>query len=151
MTPERIQVFPLLAATAKSFDQTAGKKGIKLMSQVADECQDICINGDKALVEREFAIIISNAVEAAPQNSVIDVSVQRTGDRVSVSCKDRGEGIKEELLGQIFERFRFVDGKPVTGLGLPLAQRLSNLHGGSVEINSTNLGTETRVILPIAV
>jgi nitrogen-specific signal transduction histidine kinase len=39
----------------------------------------------------------------------------------------------------------------VTGLGLPLAQRVSNMHGGQLEINSSPAGTETRVLLPIAV
>jgi signal transduction histidine kinase len=151
MTAEKFEVFPLLAATAESFGETASRKKVRLVPASTPECQELCINGDKSLVEREFAIIISNAVEAAPSGSTIDVAVERSGNVISVSFKDRGNGIDEELLPQIFERFRFVGGKPVTGLGLPLAQRLSAIHGGSLEINSSPSGTETRVTLPIAV
>ena len=150
LSSERFEVGPVLEATAKSFDQSASRRGITLLPAISAECQDLCINGDRTLVEREFAIIISNAVNAAPQGSTIDVSIQRAGQVISVSFKDHGDGINEELLPQIFERFRFVAGKPVTGLGLPLAQRLSAIHGGSLEINCTPDGTETKMLLPIA-
>ncbi len=148
---EKFEVLPVLAATAQNFRQSANQKRIKLVPAISPDCKDVCVNGDKQLVEREFAIIISNAVKAAPEGSVINVSLERAGDSISVACKDRGPGIDEELLPQIFERFRFVGGKPVTGLGLPLAQRVSNMHGGQLEINSSPAGTETRVLLPIAV
>lgn len=151
LSPEKFEVLPLLAATARSFDLSASERGVRVLPEFAPDCEELCINGDKALLEREFAIIMANALEAAPEGSVIDVSVERAGDKLCVSFKDHGAGINEELLPQIFERFRFIGGKPVTGLGLPLAQRLSTINGGSLQINSTPLGTVTRVSLPIAV
>lgn len=151
MESERFEVLPILASTAQNFKQTANQKRIKLVPSISPDCRDVCVVGDKQLVERELAIIISNAVKAAPEGSVINVSLERAGNDISIACKDKGPGINEELLPQIFERFRFVDGKPVTGLGLPLAQRVSTIHGGSLQINSTPAGTETRVIMPIAV
>ncbi|MBX9722894.1 MAG: HAMP domain-containing histidine kinase, partial [Candidatus Obscuribacterales bacterium] len=151
LSPEKFEVLPVLAATAKTFDETASQRGVKMVSEISPECAELCVNGDKSLVEREFAIILSNAVNAAPDGSTIDFSVERTGDSIAVKFRDRGTGIDEELLPQIFDRFRFVNGKPVTGLGLPLAQRLSAIHGGSLQINSSAMGTETCVTLPLAI
>ena len=151
LSAEKIDVLSLLTETTNSFVEIAALRGVKLLPAVLNECQDVCINGDKSLLEREFAIIISNAVKAAPSGSTIDVSIERQDQLLSVSCKDKGEGIDQELLPQIFERFRFVGGKPLTGLGLPLAKRVSAIHGGSLEISSTATGTETRITLPIAV
>jgi len=94
--------------------------------------------------------MISNAINAAPPGSTIELHLSKRGEEALVTIKDQGSGIDKELLPQIFERFRFVGGKPVTGLGLPLAQRLSSMHGGSLEINSSPVGTETRFSLPLA-
>lgn len=151
LSAEKFEILPVFTAAAQSFDMSAQERGIKLVPDIAADCRELCINGDKTLLEREFSILISNAVKAAPQGSTVEVQLERAGDQLAVSCKDHGAGIQEELLGQIFERFRFVDGKPVTGLGLPLAQRVSHLHGGNLEIHSTQSGTETRLTLPIAV
>ena len=151
LNSEKFEILPVFTAAAQSFDASAQERGIRLVPDISADCRELWINGDKSLVEREFAIILSNAVKAAPQGSTIDIALERNGDKLAISCTDHGAGIKEELLGQIFERFRFVDGKPVTGLGLPLAHRVSNLHGGQLEIHSTATGTETRFTLPISV
>lgn len=150
LSNERFPLIPVFRAAAKSFDASAEERGIQLTAEVSPDCAEIFVSGDKALIEREFSIILSNAINAAPEGSTIGLAINRTGDKLSVSFRDQGPGIDNELLPQIFDRFRFIDGKPVTGLGLPLAQRLSAIHGGSLEISSSNLGTETRVILPIA-
>jgi signal transduction histidine kinase len=151
LSAEKIKVLSLLTATTNSFVESAARRGVKLLPTMLNECADVCINGDKSLLEREFAIIISNAVEAAPSGSTIDLAIERQEQLLSVSCIDKGKGIDQELLPQIFERFRFVGGKPLTGLGLPLAKRVSTIHGGSLEISSSAAGTETRLSLPIAV
>lgn len=151
LNAEKFEVIPVLAATTRSFNASASKKGIRLRPEIPNECRNVCVKGDKSLVEREFSIIISNAVNAAPQGSIIDVMIRKDGDELSVSFKDHGAGIDEELLPQIFDRFRYVGGKPLTGLGLPLAHRLSVIHGGRLDIDSSSLGTQTRVTLPIAV
>lgn len=150
LSNEKFELMPVFRAAAESFDASASERNVRFISEVSPDCADICVNGDKSLIEREFAIILSNAVNAAPVGSTIDVAINKSGDKLSVSFRDRGPGIDNELLPHIFDRFRFIDGKPVTGLGLPLAQRLSAIHGGSLEILSSNSGTETRVILPIA-
>ncbi|MBX9688720.1 MAG: hypothetical protein K2X27_18580 [Candidatus Obscuribacterales bacterium] len=151
LTSEKLELVPLLAATSKSLEPLAGQRGVKVVPAIEAGCRELCINGEKSLLEREFAIILANALQAAPPGSTVDVSIQREGNKVSILCSDHGPGINAELLPQIFERFRFVDGKPVSGLGLPLARRLSSILGGELEINSSSNGTQTRMSLPIAV
>lgn len=146
---ERFELLPVLTSTARSFEPSASKKKIKLVPAIARECRNVFVSGDRSLVEREIAILMSNALNAAPEGSRIDVALKRDGNEISVSVKDQGKGIDNELLPQIFERFRFVAGKPVTGLGLPLAHRLSTIHGGSIKIASSVNGTEMKVMMPI--
>jgi signal transduction histidine kinase len=149
LSSQLFELRPVLESVASSFDETATRKGVKINANIAPGCEDLYSKGDITLVEREFAILLSNAVKAAPSGSAIDFSVERSTDEIAISFKDRGTGIDNELLPHIFDRFRFVGGKPVTGLGLPLAQRLSKLQGGLLEINSSAQGTETRLTMPL--
>lgn len=149
LSPLLFEVLPVLEAVAEKYEAIASRRGIKLRAEIAPGSADFYSRGEIELVEREFAIIFSNAVKAAPDGSTIDFSLECNSDVISISCKDRGSGIDGELLAHIFDRFRFVAGKPVTGLGLPLAHRLSGMQGGSLVINSTPLGTETKLTMPL--
>lgn len=149
LSSQIFEVWPVLEAVAKSYDELASRRGIKILAEIAPGCADLYSRGEIGLVEREFAIIFSNAVKAAPDGSTIDFSVERSGDEIAISFKDSGSGIDDELLAHIFDRFRFLGGKPVTGLGLPLAKRLSAIHGGSLDIVSSSFGTKTRLTMPL--
>lgn len=149
LSKQKFEVLPVLSAAMKSFDLDASKRGIKLVPSLERSQGKLVIEGDPALIEREFSIILSNAIKAAPDGSRIDCSVKRDGNQISVSVKDQGPGISQDLLPQIFERFRFLDGKPVAGLGLPLAQRLCQVHGGSLAISCSDSGTQTLIMLPL--
>lgn len=69
---------------------------------------------------------------------------------------DSGEGIPEEQLVRIFERFYKIDksrkknGEPGTGLGLAIAQQITKAHGGRITVKSTvGEGSVFEVILPV--
>jgi hypothetical protein len=70
--------------------------------------------------------------------------------------KDNGKGITEEFLPYVFERFRQADGSLTRkygglGLGLAIARHLTELHGGTIEVESAgeNQGSEFTVKLPL--
>jgi two-component system phosphate regulon sensor histidine kinase PhoR len=81
--------------------------------------------------------LIENAVNYAPEGSLITVSCRRQGVSVVLSVADEGPGIPEADLGRVFERFYRVDrararGPGGTGLGLAIVKHLVGLHGGTV-------------------
>ncbi len=93
---------------------------------------------DAAQIERVFANIISNAVNATPTGGRISVAARKTPDGVQISVADTGRGIPREYLGRVFEQFVQVPGSPTggTGLGLSITRRIINAHGGSIAVES---------------
>jgi PAS domain S-box-containing protein len=100
--------------------------------------------------------LLSNAVKFTPKRGHIQVRVTREGASAAISVKDDGKGITEEFLPYVFERFRQADGSLTRkygglGLGLAIARHLTELHGGTIEVESAgeNKGSVFTVKLPL--
>jgi signal transduction histidine kinase len=94
--------------------------------------------------ERKFRQILlnllSNAIKFTPEGGSIGVVAKRLPNTIEVSVSDSGIGIAPENQGTIFEEFTQIDGsqRPEgTGLGLTLAKKLIERHGGSIRVEST--------------
>lgn len=142
----------LLEDTVGSLKPSA-KPRIEYLAQ--ESAEDIWVRGEMSLLRRIFEAVIQNALDYS-QNA-LDNSAASAPVRLSISndeqwaiinIKDNGPGIDKDLLQHIFDRFRFADGKPITGVGLPLAYRLAKIHGGKLEIQSSNDGTNVVIFLP---
>jgi signal transduction histidine kinase len=100
--------------------------------------------------------LLENAVAHTPRGGSINVAAATLGDRVEVSVRDTGEGIPAEDLPNIFERFYRVDksrarGTGGSGLGLTIAKRLVEAHGGQITVESKlGKGTSFSFTLPVA-
>ena len=97
--------------------------------------------GDPSRLQQILWNLLSNAVKFAPKRGHIWVRVARDGANAEISVKDDGKGISEEFLPYVFERFRQADGSLTRkygglGLGLAIARHLTELHGGTVEVDS---------------
>jgi two-component system sensor histidine kinase HydH len=75
--------------------------------------------------------LLRNAVEASPAGAPIEVKVAQEGNALTVAILDEGEGIPEESLERLFEPF-FTTRTRGTGLGLAVARRIVELHGGTL-------------------
>ncbi len=81
--------------------------------------------------------LLSNAIKYTPKEGEINVDISLEEDFIKVSVRDNGEGIPEDKLEQIFDRFMQVDqfrtGKVEgSGIGLSIVKGLVELHGGTV-------------------
>jgi signal transduction histidine kinase len=98
--------------------------------------------------------LIENAVNHTGPGSRIDVSARKEGSHVVISVADAGEGIANEHLQRIFERFGRVDpGRSRraggVGLGLSIVKTIAEAHGGSVRVRSrVGEGSEFDIVLP---
>jgi signal transduction histidine kinase len=96
---------------------------------------------------------VDNALGVAPDGSVIEVNVSRSGAWVSVDVVDRGPGLTDEQLGRAFERFwrgAHTENSPGTGLGLAIVKQLAIASGGDARLSRRDDGTGivARVMLP---
>lgn len=97
------------------------------------------VQADPDLVRILLKNLIENAVKFSPDGGAVTVRLNDDSQRISLSVQDEGPGIPPELQGRIFERFfRAASGqpRPGAGLGLAIARRISDLHGGRLWVNS---------------
>jgi two-component system sensor histidine kinase BaeS len=100
--------------------------------------------------------LLDNAIAHTDRGDSITVSAARKDDRVEVAVTDTGEGIPAEDLPNIFERFYRVDKSRAratggSGLGLTIAKRLVEAHGGTIEAQSEpGKGSRFTFMLPVS-
>jgi signal transduction histidine kinase len=96
--------------------------------------------------------IVDNAIKYSTIDKHLAVTGTATAKSVTLTIRDRGTGIDRKDLSRVFERF-YRGGNVVasgSGLGLPIAKRIVESHGGRIEVRSTSgEGTEVDVTLPI--
>ena len=109
--------------------------------------------GSEKLLEQVWYNIIDNAVKHAPDGSTIDVRIRSADDAVTVEITDRGEGMTEEVMRHIFEKFYQGDSsrrEEGNGLGLALVKRIVGICGGSISVvSSPGAGATFAVTLPV--
>ena len=109
---------------------------------------------DVLRIEQALTNLLRNAIEAAPRGSEIEIALRRGSaeDRpgaVLLSIADRGFGMSPEVLARATEPF-FTTKPTGLGLGLAVARRLVEAHGGALELSSgRGTGTVATVILPL--
>jgi signal transduction histidine kinase len=114
------------------------------------------VNIDWQRVNQVLHNLLENAVAHTPKGGTITVAAAKQGDWVEVSVSDTGEGIPVEDLPHIFERFYRVDKSRAratggSGLGLTIAKRLVEAHGGTITVESKlGKGSRFSFTLPIA-
>jgi len=131
---------------------TAGE--ISLSLELADDLP--LVNIDWQRVNEVLHNILENAVAHTPKGGTINVTTNAKGKWVEVSVSDTGEGIPAEDLPHIFERFYRVDKSRAratggSGLGLTIAKRLIEAHGGTIAVQSKlGQGSRFSFTLPVA-
>ncbi|MGW8266103.1 MAG: sensor histidine kinase [Longimicrobiales bacterium] len=113
----------------------AGSDAVKLDTSGAPESWPM----DARRMDQVLHNLLRNAVEASPEGAPVEVRAAREGDGLTVTFLDRGEGIPEESLEQIFEPF-FTTRTRGTGLGLAVARRIVELHGGTLTAQNRQEG-----------
>jgi len=113
----------------------------------------VMIHADETHLRRAFFNIIDNALKFTSLNGKVNITVQYTKHRITIMISDTGEGIAEEDIPKIFERFYRKDKqKSGCGLGLSMAQSIINLHQGTIDVKSQlNQGTTFIISFPEAI
>jgi signal transduction histidine kinase/ActR/RegA family two-component response regulator len=119
--------------------------------------QPVYLDADPVRLSQVVSNLLNNACKFTGRRGRISLTAGRQGGDVAVAVKDNGIGIPPDKLGDIFEMFSQVDqslerAQGGLGIGLTLARRLVELHGGSIEARSEGLGAGSEFIarLPAA-
>lgn len=129
---ERVDLIELLAAIAEDASFEAAAK----------DCR-VCLTADPAFVSwvsgemlyRAFENIVRNAVKFTDPGTQVQIEAHVRDDHLCLTVADCGPGVPADMLESIFEPFKRVDsgnGRPGLGLGLSIAQRAVQMHGGTI-------------------
>ena len=125
----------LAKSSVEAFRPAAEGKGITLRLEALPDLP--LVRMDRTRIAQALGNLLDNAVRHTPEGGVVSVSMEVTGELVRVLVEDTGEGVPDEELGQIFDRFYRVDPSRSratggTGLGLTIARQLVEAHGGII-------------------
>ena len=110
------------------------------------------ISVDRPAMIQALDNIVDNAIKYSRNERRLAVTGTATAKSVTLTVRDRGTGIARQDLSRVFERFYRGGNVTVSGsgLGLPIAKRIVESHGGRIEVHSTvGAGTDVVVTLPI--
>ena len=145
---------PLAIDNARTFvRERATKHGIALDVAVDDRLGDFV--GDERKIKQILLNLLSNAVKFTPEGGRIGIDARQTDGSVEISVSDTGVGIAAEDQPKVFEEFRQVGSDYAhkvegTGLGLTLAKKFVELHGGRIWVESeAGKGSTFTFTLPI--
>ena len=136
-----------VAECAKMLRGDAERSGVRLNLDVPFALPRIA--ADPVRLRQILLNLLSNAIKFTPASGSVTLSVRREAGSLAISVVDTGIGMRAEDIPRALEPFRQVDAAlsrkhEGAGLGLPLAKRLTVLHGGTLAIES-RLGEGTRV------
>lgn len=140
-------------AVAARQAQTAAK-GLSLSIDLADGLP--AVNIDYQRISQVLGDLLENAVAHTNRGGSVTVEAWQQGSQIKVSVVDTGEGIPAKDLPNIFERFYRVDKSRTratggSGLGLTIAKRLVEAHGGRIEVQSKlRKGSRFTFTLPVS-
>ena len=133
--------------------ERAARRGLTLTQDVDDRLGDF--RGDERKIKQVLLNLLSNAIKFTPEGGKVQVRAELKGEVVEIAVADTGVGIAPEDQEMVFEEFRQA-GTDVakkhegTGLGLALARRFVELHGGNLWLESeVGVGSTFTFELPV--
>jgi PAS domain S-box-containing protein len=117
--------------------------------EIAVEGDDVSASADEEMIRATILNLLINAAQAMGGHGRITVTVRNSGDYATIEVRDTGPGIPPEIRGQVFDPF-FTTKARGGGLGLPIARRTAELHGGSLALDCPDGGgTVVTMQLPL--
>ena len=150
-----VEDIPLNQLVAKLVDDGDFEAQARNKSVVLKQQEPVVLKGIREALGSAVENIIRNAIRFAPEGSDIEVSVSQEGKHYAlVNIRDYGPGVPDEALEELFEPFFRVDDtrgreNDGTGLGMAIASKSVQWHGGTIKARNANPGLEVTIRLPL--
>ena len=130
---EEVDLNALLSAVQKDAGMASPEQQIELQAE-----QQLHLKGWPTMLERALDNLLRNAQRFNPPGQAIEVLALRQGERIVISVRDHGPGVEAEHLPQLGEPFFRAPGQSAAGhgLGLAIARRAAERHGGSLVLGN---------------
>ena len=147
---DKVDINHLVHEASDVYSSRSLTKGVELKVELLPH--ETFVYADRDRVFEVLSNLLSNAFKFTDKGS-ITVSLKQSADRIACSVSDTGRGISEEYVPRLFDKFQQVGKKSKekgTGLGLPIAKGIVELHGGSIGVKSVpDKGTTFTFTLPV--
>ncbi len=139
----RVAPASFIEAAIEAVLPAAEAKGIVLEKSLSEDVA--ALTGDPARLQQVVWNLLSNAIKFTPRGGRVLVRLRGEGTHAEISISDTGDGIGQEFLPYVFDRFRQADQTTARrygglGLGLAIVRHLVELHGGTVRAESEGEG-----------
>lgn len=146
MAYDVIEVDRLLRRCVDAAQERYDSQGVTLGISSASGSPPIW--ADEQRLSQVLNNLLENALRHTPSGGSVELSCIRVDDRLKIAVADSGEGIADEHLPRVFERFYRADAARDrdhggAGLGLAIAKALVEAHGGTISVSSAGAGTGT--------
>jgi signal transduction histidine kinase len=149
ITHEKVSLHAVATSVMERFDKT-GARRVRLEGK-----KSYFVSASAANIEELLTILLDNALKYSPESSRVTIRLLRRQQMTGFAITNTGSGIASYALPHIFDRFYRADSSRTTGeqksygLGLSLAKKIVELHGGDLTVSSgINQLTTFRVLLP---
>jgi two-component system sensor histidine kinase HydH len=146
LSPGPVPVADLLGEIRQLIEPQARAAGIAVEQEIPAALGDVAADRDR--LKQVLLNLVLNAIEAMPAGGRLTLGAAVSGPALILTVADTGSGIAPELLPRVFEPYVTTKTKGL-GLGLAIARRIVEAHGGRIEAESrAGQGTRFRITLP---
>jgi signal transduction histidine kinase len=147
LDPKPSSLQELIKNIVTLFQGEAASRGITLYAEIAPEPPLIDMDGER--LTQAIINIMKNGIQAMDQGGTLRIQTRSLKNRVEVIIADSGAGIPADQMEKIFNYY-YTTKKDGVGLGLPIAHRIIEAHGGQLKVESrAGRGTTMTISLPV--
>lgn len=144
MASQPVNVVEVAKAALDSVESLADERSIEIQLS-SDALATEPVSGDATRLQQVIWNLLANAIKFTPEGGRVAVAATRAGDEIEIAISDSGQGISQEFLPHVFDRFRQAQGgtnrrHSGLGLGLAIARQIVEAHGGTIRAESPGLG-----------
>lgn len=156
---DHVEPASIIRNAIATMETLANRKDIKIETNLHTSVENSQILGDEMRLRQIVTALLSNALKFTPRGGRVFVTLDYslgTGTGLVLAVADTGVGMTPQEVDAVLQTFGTVESVQCrsnggTGIGLPLARRLVELHDGRLEISSAKgIGTEVRAVIPKA-
>ena len=141
---KKIDLCSIISEVVQTVSPLADKKDVELTSYMPDS--ELSINGDHDKIKQSLTNIISTSLNSTPKNGHVKVQLENVNGDITIEIQDDGETVESSKINKSFDSFEWIKEHPYwrcgedLSLGLSLAKKIIEMHGGCLWIENTDTG-----------